>query len=79
MNDGTPRVIFDCNIFFQAFLTPAGPAYACLQIVENKQAKLLLSLEILAESRDVLRRPFVCEKFPHVAAEDIDRFLFNVA
>ena len=79
MSDGPPRVIFDCNILFQAYLTPNGPAYACLQLVEDKRAKLLLSLDLLAEARDVLNRPFVREKFPHVTPETIDQFLSGVA
>jgi putative PIN family toxin of toxin-antitoxin system len=78
MPGGTPRVIFDCNIFFQAFLTPEGPAYACLRVVDGKRAKLLLSLDLLAEARNVLNRPFVRERFPHVTPEGIDRFLSAV-
>jgi putative PIN family toxin of toxin-antitoxin system len=79
MNSSSPRVIFDCNILFQAFLTPDGPAYGCLQVVENKRATLLLSLDLLSEARDVLNRPFVRERFPHVTPESVDSFLSAAA
>lgn len=32
-----PRVILDCNALLQAFLSPDGPAAACLALAEFRQ------------------------------------------
>jgi putative PIN family toxin of toxin-antitoxin system len=73
-----PRVILDCNAFFQAFLSPEGPAAACLALAEQKQITLVTSRDILTETRGVLNRPFVREREPAATPERIDTFLDNI-
>jgi putative PIN family toxin of toxin-antitoxin system len=75
MSDDQPRVVFDCNIFFQAFLTPRGPAFACVKAILDHRALLLLSRDVLSEARDVLVRPFVRERFPLVTEHKVEEFL----
>jgi putative PIN family toxin of toxin-antitoxin system len=75
MTQARPRVIYDCNILFQGFISRDGPAYRCLRLVEQKRAALVLSLDILAETRDVLGRPFVREVIPEIGADRIEKFL----
>lgn len=52
-----PKVVFDCNILVQAFLSASGPAASCIRLVENGVVTLLLSAEILSELGEVLNRP----------------------
>lgn len=73
-----PKVVFDCNIFVQAFLNTKGPAASCVRLVENNEVTLLLSSEILAEVRDVLNRPKLQRKFPAISQELVDEFLRRV-
>jgi putative PIN family toxin of toxin-antitoxin system len=73
-----PRVILDCNALLQAFLSPDGPAAACLAMAESKQVLLVTSRDVLVEARGVFNRPFVRELLPEVTPERIDAFLDQV-
>lgn len=73
-----PKVVFDCNIFVQAFFNAKGPAASCVRLVENEIVTLLLSAEVLAELRDVLSRPKLQKKFPAASSELVDEFLRRV-
>lgn len=73
-----PKVVFDCNIFVQAFLSASGPAASCVRLVESNAVTVLLSAEILAELRDVLNRPRLRRKFPAISQELVDEFLRRV-
>ena len=74
----TPRVVFDCMIFLQAAGRPAGPARACLQLVEVGRAMLYVSPDILSELRDVLNRPNVLRRFPLLTPDWNEHFVQNV-
>jgi putative PIN family toxin of toxin-antitoxin system len=71
------RAVFDCMLFLQAATNEAGPAFACFQLVEAGEVALHVSPEILAEVRDVLNRPSIRRKFPHLTAERIEEFVTN--
>jgi len=58
-------VVFDCMVFLQAAARSSGPAAACLQAVRERKVELVISSEIIAESRDVLTRPRTVRKFRH--------------
>jgi len=70
-----PKVVFDCNIFVQAFFNANGPAASCVRLVENEIVKLLLSAEVLAELRDALNRPKLQKKSPSASSDLVDEFL----
>ena len=74
----TPAV-FDCVVLLQAAANPAGPAGACLTLVESGDVKLFLSSAILEEARDVFLRPATRKRFPKLNQENVDRFLLKVA
>jgi uncharacterized protein len=57
------RVVFDCNVYFQAFISATGPAGKLLQAVNEKALSLFLSEFVLYELRDVLSRPHITAKF----------------
>jgi predicted nucleic acid-binding protein len=67
--------VFDCMIFLQGAAGIAGPAAACLKLVEDNQVELFLSARILAEVQDVLTRPRLQRKFPILTREYVDVFL----
>ena len=51
------RVVVDTNVVVSAILRDRNPEKAILQLVENPDCEWLASEEILAEYREVLRRP----------------------
>lgn len=63
-----------CCVFASCRI-PHGPAFAALTLVEAGKIELLLSREILAEINDVLLRPQVAKKFPHLSLAVVQSFL----
>lgn len=57
------RVVFDCNVLFQALIAPTGPAGRCLDAVLQGQLLLFISRHVLDELRDVARRPHLASRF----------------
>ena len=70
------RAVFDCMVFLQAVTNEQGPAFACLGLVEEEKLELVVSPVILAELRDVLSRPKVRAKFPHLTDERAEGFIY---
>jgi putative PIN family toxin of toxin-antitoxin system len=73
-----PAVTFDCMTYLQATASPAGPAAACLRLVETVRVRLLTSQTILDEVRDVLERPRIRKKNPRLTDELVGAFLAHV-
>jgi putative PIN family toxin of toxin-antitoxin system len=71
--------VFDCMVYLQAATNDRSPAFACLALVETNHVKLYLSPAILAEVRDVLTRPKIQRKFPHLTQERADTFVQKLA
>ena len=69
------RAVFDCMVFLQAVTNEQGPAFACVDLVEQEKLQLIVSPAIMAELRDVLSRPKVRAKFPHLTDERVEGFL----
>lgn len=70
------RVVFDCNVFFQALTSPAGPAARLLEFASRRKVLLFVSAYALDELRDVSSRPHLVAKFQleaSVVAEFITR------
>ena len=66
-------------VFLQALVSDKGPAFACMQRVEEGRVKLVISTAILAEVRDVLNRFDLQMKFPRLVPERIQKFLEKVS
>lgn len=49
MNQTPSRVVFDCNVFAQALISPGGPAGACVEAARLGRFQLLLSEYVLTE------------------------------
>lgn len=57
------RVVFDCNVLFQALIAPQGPAGAVVQAAKNRRVALFLADFVLDELRDVAMRPHLASRF----------------
>jgi putative PIN family toxin of toxin-antitoxin system len=74
----TDRAVFDCMIYLQAVTNENGPAFACFRLIDEGQVTLCISADILAEARDVLTRPALQAKLPHLTPQRVAAFHQNV-
>jgi putative PIN family toxin of toxin-antitoxin system len=71
------RVVFDCNVFFQALTSPAGPAARLLELVATQDLALFVSAYALDELRDVSQRPHLVAKY-RLDATIVEEFIADV-
>ena len=57
------RVVFDCNVFFQALTSPFGPAARLLELASSRDILLFVSAYAIDEIRDVTSRPHIVAKY----------------
>src|SRR5262245_48733587 len=69
------RVVFDCNILWQAFFSEKGASGQCKQLVDDRKIILFLSMAVLDEVRDVLTRPETRSRFAKATPEAVEEFL----
>lgn len=72
------RVVFDCMIFLQAAINQNSPAAELFRQVEQENLQLFVSSEILLEIKDVLARPKILLKNPHLTEGFVQLFLSRV-
>lgn len=72
------RVILDTNVLASALRSSRGASFAILQLVYERRLRPLLSVPLLFEYEDVLRRP---EQVAHhgLSSAGIDGFLAELA
>ncbi len=73
-----PRAVFACNVFLQAVAQPNSQAAACLNLAENKLARLFVSEWTLAELEQVLKRPKIRTHFVTLTDETVSLFLKRI-
>jgi putative PIN family toxin of toxin-antitoxin system len=66
------RIVFDCNVYFQALIGPNGPAGACLEAAEKSSFDLYASEYVLNELNNVCMRPGLAAKFGFTPARVTD-------
>lgn len=69
-----PRVVFDCNVCFQALTSPRGPAGELFVRATDGQFDLFVSSHLFDELTDVASRPQIVRKYgtsPEIVAEFI--------
>jgi putative PIN family toxin of toxin-antitoxin system len=57
------RVVFDCNVYFQALISRNGPAARCFSAVQDGRLELFTSPRVVEELRDVCLRPHIARRF----------------
>lgn len=62
-----PDVVFDTGVVLQAGLRPAGPAGRLLALLDKDLFQLHISEAVIAEYQEVLTRPSIRAKNPHLA------------
>lgn len=72
-----PRVVFDCNVYFQALAGRQGPAYACLNCAVRRDVELFCSEHTIAELQEVTARVPLRKKFG-LTDERVDAFIQTV-
>ena len=63
MTTNPERVVFDCNVFFQALTSPAGPAARLLELASRRDILLFVSAYAFDELRDVTAQPHIVAKY----------------
>lgn len=71
------RVVFDCNVFFQALTSPRGPARRLLSHASSGELSLFVSAYSLDELREVTARPYIVQKY-RLDAEVVADFIEEV-
>lgn len=69
------RVVFDCNVCFQALTSPRGPAGELFVRATEGQFELFVSSHLFGELSDVAARPKIIKKYgtsPEIVAAFID-------
>ncbi|MBK8812708.1 MAG: putative toxin-antitoxin system toxin component, PIN family [Acidobacteria bacterium] len=70
-----PITVYDCGVFLQGLLSKAGPAVACLELVEQDRIRLVMSEAVLGEIKDVLSRPLLRERNPNLTDEKVENLI----
>jgi putative PIN family toxin of toxin-antitoxin system len=70
-------VVFDCNVFLQAFLSDRGPAYGCLRMALDGHVRLAVSPVVLEEIRELPLRPKL-QRFSAMSVERVERVLAQI-
>jgi putative PIN family toxin of toxin-antitoxin system len=79
------RVVFDCNVYFQALISPAGPSGRCMDLALQGRVTLFASPFALRELRETAAAPELRQKFRYddqrIAAliENIEKIAHFVA
>ena len=74
----TPKVVFDCNILWQAFFSASGAAARCRELLDAGAVRLFLSRAVLDEVRDVLTRPHTQARFATATDEAVVTYINNL-
>lgn len=69
------RVVFDCNIFFQAVLNPTGPARRCFDEAAGNRFKLVYDSHVLSEFSEVTSRQKLLRKYPQLTDGRVEELL----
>jgi putative PIN family toxin of toxin-antitoxin system len=75
--DSTERVVYDCNIYFQALISPRGPAGACVTAAFDGRVVLFCSTTVVKEIRRTAQRPELSRKFS-ITEERVSLLIENV-
>jgi putative PIN family toxin of toxin-antitoxin system len=69
------RVVIDTGPVLQAALSPDAPAMHALRLLEKREIEVYLSYQLRSEYEDVLNRPEIRKKNPHLSPERVRALL----
>jgi putative PIN family toxin of toxin-antitoxin system len=72
------RVVFDCNVYFQALISPTGPARELFRHAASGELQLFVSPTILDELQDVITRLAIRQKYA-ISDLAIEQFFADIA
>jgi putative PIN family toxin of toxin-antitoxin system len=78
MTRAKPDVVFDAVVLVKSIISNRGTSAACIEAVRDDRATLHVSDAMVAEVVDVVGRPNMVRRFPHVTPSRIDRFREDV-
>lgn len=71
------RVVFDCNVYFQALISSGGPAGQCLFAAGDDRLDLFLSEAILLELQKVCLREPLASRF-RITEPQVEAYLAHI-
>src|SRR5438874_13686711 len=71
------RVVFDCNVYFQAVISPSGPAGRCFAEALEGRLILFASQHVINEFQDVCLRPHIASRF-RLTETRVDAFVAEI-
>jgi putative PIN family toxin of toxin-antitoxin system len=69
------RAVYDAGIILQATLNPNGPASHTLRLMDTGVVEVFLSPHTRDEIEDILTRPEIRRKYPHLADGRVEAML----
>ena len=69
------RAVYDTMVFFQWAALPEGRQHGTAKAVLERSVQLCLSVDLLAEVKDLLTRPAIVAKAKTLTPDRVDRFL----
>lgn len=64
-------VVFDTGALVQSAISPSGAAARCFTYFEQGKISIAVSRATLKEVKDVLSRPEIRQRFPHLTDEEV--------
>lgn len=71
-------VVFDCNVYVQAFLNPTGSAGKCFDLAREGGSILFVSEATIDEIRDVTSRQSIVSRLPGSSFEQVEAFVSEI-
>lgn len=72
------RVVFDCNIFFQALISPSGPSGRCVALAFQQKVDLLCTATIMDELRQTASGSKARAKFTAITDTSLASLIQNI-
>jgi len=79
MRRDLPIVVFDTNIYIQAFLNSSGESGQCFSLASSGKIELFITKPVLEEIVNVINRPSVLSFLPDATGEQIEIFVSSIS
>ncbi|MFQ5495585.1 MAG: putative toxin-antitoxin system toxin component, PIN family [Phycisphaerae bacterium] len=72
------RVVFDCNVFLQALISPGGPAGRCVTMSFQRKVALFCTTQIIQELRETASDPRIRARFTRLTDATLAALVENI-